>query len=147
MEGFTSECVRDIPLVAAATNCRLTLIVLINSLPIMIISRFILHLRRSEQNAQAISSRPSQVALPDIPISFDTGGFIGDMGQTLDHSFRDHEEPEDDRIHGEVQHSPHPEAGPSRTRSDVEGQPSGSHVERYVRRRGVIRALFRMLKA
>ena len=128
--GLTATCVQDIHGVSTATHDKHTPIDVMNSLPMIIISRFILHLRRSDQNARTVASRPSRFNPSGLHITVSAGGFIGDLGQPLDHGFDVQEQPDEDHIHD----GPHlqPEAGPSRTRTDVEEPTSESHIERYV---------------
>ena len=73
------------------------------SLQIIIISRFLLNLRRSERKNQAVSINLSQV--PTLYV----GSLVNDMGNPLDHGFNEPEEPRN------------AEVGPSGTRWHEDG--------------------------
>lgn len=91
-----------------------------DSAPTMIISRFILNLRRSDRKNQAVESRFSRFAASGFHVQT-LEGFIGEMGQPLDHGFRDQNELDEDHD-GDVV-----EAFSSLTHTDIKYSPS--HVE------------------
>lgn len=74
------------------------------SVQTIIISRFMLNLRRSAQKSRTVPSKPSRVRT--LPI----GSLMNDMGDPLDHGFNELEQLREDPPDGEM------EAGPSGTR-------------------------------
>lgn len=62
----------------------------------IIISRFILALRRSDQKNRTVESRFSQFAASGIRVP-SNGGFVGEMGQLLDHGLLEAEEHDGER--------------------------------------------------
>ena len=68
-----------------------------SSAPTIIISRFILNLRRSDRKNSTLESRFSRFAISGFRVP-NLDGFIGEMGQPLDHGFHDSDEVYADRF-------------------------------------------------
>ena len=106
----------------------------LNSIPIIVLSRFILHLRRCDRNARTVESRASRFDPSGFHISVSSEGFISDIGQPLDHAFHDHDsEPDEDHVDGVDAQL---KAGSSAAHTRDETMPSGFSTKRCVLSRG-----------
>ena len=89
----------------------------------IIISRFMLALRRSDQKSRTVESRFSQFAASRIHVQT-INGFVGEMGQLLDHGLLEAEEHDGGRDEDAI------DTGPARTCGNTEHPPRDIAVSR-----------------